>query len=486
MEISRMTVQNQADSVDRLADEDLARVSAARAWLPWLFLVYGMPMVIFLALAMPPFQVADEIGHALRADQISRGGPVFQQFGGMVDGSLAAIGHLYESMSYHQDVKQTPDLARRAGAIGWPEPDRDEVFQSPAQYGPLFYIPQAIGIWLGRSLGISPTSTLALARVMNGLAACAIGFLALSICRRGLALTFTTLLFPMALSQFASLSQDALIISLSILAVAMASRVLTEQRPASTSEFAIFAAIVVSAALARPSNIALALLAPAFVTWSDLGWRRKALIGGAAVVLLAVWFPFQATLLQWLPSEWSVSITGQLRYIFADPLAFPRALVSSLLAQYEPLLAGMVGRLGWGWTDVIFPNWYYLQAAVVFICALAAPGNSGPTLRPTLIAALTFLGFITALSGALYLSWTKVGKPTIDGLQGRYFLPVIPLLAWPVPAFGARLRRLLHPSWHLVVPFPLVTVATLPGVIMQHYYGTWSGMAASLEVLFLQ
>jgi hypothetical protein len=89
----------------------------------------------------------------------------------------------------------------------------------------------------------------------------------------------------------------------------------------------------VSTTLARPSQIALALLAPAFVTWNDPGWRRKALIGVGAAVLLAVWFPFLSTLLQRLPSEWSVSITDQLHYILAHPLAFPKALVSFLLTD---------------------------------------------------------------------------------------------------------------------------------------------------------
>jgi hypothetical protein len=114
-----MTVHDQAGFVSRLAAEDRAAANEARAWLPWLLFFYGVPMVIFLAFAMPPYQVADEIYHALRADQISRSDPVFKQFGGLVDGSLVVMGHLYVSMRYHHEVKQTPELARRVGAIGW-------------------------------------------------------------------------------------------------------------------------------------------------------------------------------------------------------------------------------------------------------------------------------------------------------------------------------------------------------------------------------
>ena len=149
-------------------------------------------------------------------------------------------------MPFQPEVTQTVASAREAGAIRWSGPKDCVNFQGIAQYGPFLYAPQVIGVQFGRLAGISLAQTLVAARVINGFAACVIGFLALSICRRGRALTFATLLLPMTLSQFGSASQDALLISLSILAVAMASRALTGQRPASTAEFAVFDFIVVA------------------------------------------------------------------------------------------------------------------------------------------------------------------------------------------------------------------------------------------------
>src|SRR6266436_5802756 len=55
--------------------------------LPWLFLIYAIPSVIVLSLIMPPFQVADELGHIERADQISRGRMISDILGGTIDGS---------------------------------------------------------------------------------------------------------------------------------------------------------------------------------------------------------------------------------------------------------------------------------------------------------------------------------------------------------------------------------------------------------------
>ncbi|MGH7896713.1 MAG: DUF2142 domain-containing protein [Candidatus Binatia bacterium] len=140
----------------------------------WLFLAYAAPAVVFLSIVMAPFQVPDELNHALR-----------------------------------------------------------------------------VGLGLGRAIELSVAQTFVAARVLNGLAACLAGFFALRICRRGRALMFATLLLPMTLSQVASASQDALIIGLSHVAIAMASRLLSEGRIAGTGEFSLYAAIVAATTMAR-------------------------------------------------------------------------------------------------------------------------------------------------------------------------------------------------------------------------------------------
>jgi len=214
--------------------------------LPWLFLIYALPSVIVLSVIMAPFQVADELANIERADQISRGVMISPRLGGTIDGSWIAIGALYQNMPFHPEVTQTVALARQAGAIRWSGPKDHVNFQATAQYGPFLSLPQAFGIVFGRLAGLSLARTLLAARLINGFAACVVGFLALSICKRGRALIFVTLLLPMTLSQFSSASQDALLISLSILAVAIASR--SEQSPSQTPSFvsAIFVATLVA------------------------------------------------------------------------------------------------------------------------------------------------------------------------------------------------------------------------------------------------
>jgi hypothetical protein len=317
--------------------------------------------------------------------------------------------------------------------------------------------------------------------MLNGLTACGVSFLALSICRRGRALTFATLLLPMTLSEFASASQDALIISLSILAVAMASRLLAERRPASTGEFAVFAAIVVAATMARPSLLALAFLAPAFVTRGDSAWKFKGLLAAAAIVIVILWMRILSGLTPPVPSDESIS--GQLHRVVAEPFLLPTVMWTTFARNGAWLLKTMIGYLGWA--DAVMPGWYYQTAEGALVMALIAPGNRGPSLWPGSLGLLTIAALVTATSLALYLTWTALGADTINGLQGRYILPVLPLLAWGVPAYVPGIKRWLMPAWYPVLLFPLMTLAVTPSVIMERYYGGWTIMADALKALLL-
>jgi hypothetical protein len=451
------------------------------AYLPAIFLLYAIPAIILLSVIMAPFQVADELAHVQRSDQITRGKLISNQLGGTIDGGWVAFGDLYERMWFHPEVKQTVALARQAGTIGW-QGRRDHVnFQNTAQYGPALYAPQAAGILIGRWINLSLSRTLLLSRLLNGLAACLIGYFALRICRRGRALMFATLLLPMTLSQFASVSADALLISMSLFGIALVSRVLAEQRPATLIEFTTLVLIVVLTTMFRPPQAVFAVLWLGLVTRSDAALRAKLAISVAGIAVIAVWMKVLSGLTPPIPPE--LSYARQTWLILENPLRLPTVIMNNFAMQGTWLLKTVVGCLGW--LDTLMPNWYYVIAAAALAMALLAPCNEVPTLWPALLALTTFVALFLVVCAALYISWTPVGQATINTMQGRYMLPALPLLGWIVPFYGPRLANLLSPTWWPVVLFPLVTLVVTPWVIMERYYGSWQVMGASLRALLV-
>jgi uncharacterized membrane protein len=453
-----------------------SRTGGTNRGLAWLYLALAVPLVLFFAVIQAPFQIADDFNHAKRAAQISRG-ILLQRIGGEIDGGLAAYGHIFDHLYFHREEKVTEDMATRAGQIRSDLPDADENFQNTAQYGPILYLPGAAGLWVGKTFGWTTHHTVLLARILNGLSSAAIAFAALLVLRHGRALAFTTLLLPMSLSAFGSTSQDAPILALSILAAAIVSRTASERRPATNGELALFLAIVVATTMARPSHFALFALLPAIP-----GWRRRPLgsallLVGAAILAVALWI---VALRLWLmpppAPEWNVG--DQFRIIVGEPLRLPLAFARTLANDWFHLWGSVIGRFGW--YDGPMPAWINPIGAFVVLCAVLAPSNSGPYWRPALWSLATFAAGLYAIAAALYMSWTSVGHPTVGGLQGRYLLPLLPLLGWLVPAYSDRMAATARPLWIAVFAFPLVSIPAATWTIMDRYYGSWQAMQTAL------
>lgn len=66
-----------------------------------------------------------------------------------------------------------------------------------------------------------------------------------------------------------------------------------------------------------------------------------------------------------------------------------------------------------------------------------------------------------------YLSWTALGAGFVDGVQGRYFLPIALFLPCLLPALPAwACRTLLVP----VMAFPALSIAiTVHSLVLRYY-----------------
>jgi uncharacterized membrane protein len=96
------------------------------------------------------------------------------------------------------------------------------------------------------------------------------------------------------------------------------------------------------------------------------------------------------------------------------------------------------------------------------------------TRRATLLLAVAILGIVFALSLAEYLIWTPVGARAVEGLQNRYYLPLVPfalLLTLPGAVRGRWRERLWQYRYAAVAIF-LATDFILPFVLAHRYYGT--------------
>lgn len=448
-------------------------------WLPFVYLVFSITAIILVSLKFPLFQHADENAHFLRAEQISAGGFLGVKrennaSGGYVDMAAVQITNELRKLKRRECV----DLSAidRSTRINWSGQHVYAEYANTSIYPPIGYMPVTLGILTGKLLGLSVAKTAYLARLANGIFAVAISFIALKLCTRGRFLMFSVLLLPMTLSLFASLSQDAILIATGALFAALLSRILTTgpdlETRCSVTALLVLCLLVLGSAKLPYGALLLILLLPGVVPGSHdspRGWLRSLLLASMVGLTLVAWTIFTVKYLS-VPLGQASDIKAQLQHLAWNPdalLHIPQRTLEKFGIYY---IKGFIGLLG-GWLDAAFPDAFYWAAGVALFLACLLDKSQCARLAWAQ-QFIVFFSILVASAGifvTLYLSYTWVGARYVDGVQGRYFLPLAPLLGLLGPSGDALTNHHRILGWYVLI-FPFVTLALLPYVIEQRYF----------------
>lgn len=414
------------------------------------------------ALLVPPGEVPDEPAHISRADSVVHGqvigrrGPDREWLGTVLPdvGVVMNPGLHWSLPSFPAGLTpQERGLTRAAIAElqvrPWARRPSYTSAVNTAPYPPVLYLPAAAGLRLAQVSGLAPWDAMRLARLCNALAYALAGAAALLLARRAHALLAAVLLLPMSLYLAGSVNQDGPLIAAATLAAAL----LTRGAPWSAPWGA--AALLAVVIAAKPVYLPLAgllLLAPA-------GWRSRA--GAAALAGLpgVAWFlaarrvasapfvvsaPYPSGPL-WPGPATSFVVTDpalQAQTLLHQPLLLLRLPLEAIIVHSPGRLREIIGVLGK--LDLVLPKPLYqlwgVAIAVAVLAALLGPREAtghGPRWG-WIWAAACLVACVFAVYLSQYLTWTPVGANGIVGVQGRYFIPLLPFLAVALPQVRAR------------------------------------------------
>src|SRR6188474_1013209 len=136
------------------------------------YVAVALPLMIWFAFQIPAFQSPDEPNHFARADQISRGVLVGTRFGvtnsgGLVDAAIPMAQVPYARLPFNPSAKVTRADVEASRLIPWSGQLQLLGFRNTVNYGPVLYLPQAVGVWVGRHAGLGVIDSLVLARLAN-------------------------------------------------------------------------------------------------------------------------------------------------------------------------------------------------------------------------------------------------------------------------------------------------------------------------------
>jgi uncharacterized membrane protein len=472
-----LTLPHRQDRNDRVAFEGLA----AR-WLALLFVLYGLIATAFLAINIPPFQNPDEPAHFLRGAQIADGRLVGRRFsstdagglpqvtaGDWVDGAVLAAMEPSRILSSHGDIRAT--RLTWAPGIGWSDKRVMASFPNTVVYPPLFYIPSAIGVLCGRLAHLNVVQTLVVSRMLTGVAAVALSVTAIACAGTAAVWIFAILTLPMSLSLIASSSQDALLLACSALAGALWIRILRSSSERNGKALAGLALTLGLIAMARPPYVALAITPLGLI---NLRWRSRLWTAASVMALATAWSGIAAaTALTNTGAPLGADPQAQLTQLSGDPLLVLSIAWATLKQYGHAYFEEFIGVLGW--LDTKLPGAYYKVAGAVFgVAAIAATSRQAGERTNIQSQVALAVGLLLSAAGVFaiqYLTWTEPGHPVVEGVQGRYFLPLAlagtGLLQLPGWALRPRIRSILVV---LVGLFPLVTLAIVMRTVILRYY----------------
>lgn len=444
-----------------------------------LFVVLSLVTGLLYCVVTPPFQSPDEWLHAYRAWAIADGQLEPRRHEGRVGFDLPPeIPALAASLAAPivTGAQQHIDPERIRAAFAAPPAGTSRVFvnTAPAAYlTSLMYLPQVAGIALGKLLGLSPLACLYLARLVNLLAGTAL--VALAIRREPWRPWLLTLvaLAPMAAFLRGSASADVVPAGVAFwLTARIASLALVPGAAVSRRDWLVIAA---GAALLAPMKLVYAPIGLAAWLIPDrafasraAAWRAR--LGLAALVVISSLYASARATKFAVPFRYDVAVDphAQLQLLLANPLRAPALLVAHFADYWDRYLAQIVGQLGWLAVNLPKP----LIVAYALVIAAVWWLETRVVLEPRRWAFAAFLVASVAAATSLsqYLIWTAVGADYIDGVQGRYLIPLVPLAAWLMPLRGPRTAP--PPRLLPLVTVSAVAVATAISLveIVERYY----------------
>ena len=448
--------------------------------IPWSFpklavLMAGGLGVLYL-FVLPPLSAPDEISHYVSAYRLSSqliGQPQRDRYGRVLlraqdawvedlDGDFIyepdEDGNLQVTEESHEQAvklgetldESTYELFHALGINGQYAPERTDEIQAQGAYvsstyppvttTPLAYVPQAIGISAARLLGLNTLCLLYFGRLCNLLFFIGMLYLAVKRIPFGKEVLLGVALLPMTLHLAASFSYDVMILGCMFLLTAVCLDLAFEAERVRIRDvvlLAVLAAVAGPCKMVYAPMLGLCLLVPVRKFGGARNWFVSAFVvaGAWAVSMYLVNSQVITTYATATEADsyvaWAEEAGFSMNLLIHNPVLLVRMFYQTLVWNAKDMHITMIG--GWlGNLDQVL-DVPYLVVWILTLCliglALKIPAEQ---IRMNLRQRFWVGVLAAACAGLTMLSmliaWTPLSSRVILGVQGRYFLPFLPVL----------------------------------------------------------
>lgn len=340
------------------------------------------------------------------------------------------------------------------------------------------YFPPAFGILVARILHLPINWFVYLGRLSTLTVYILLTYFAIKYIPIGKRFLLVVALLPTALTQGVTVGMDGLVNGLSWLLIAITFAVLVQKIIVTPKLLALTAFLAAYLATTKQGYVPIAmlpLLLPARLFPFNLKkvWLWRLLFGGS-LVLISMWYlgataHIAEVIHQTQRPGLHVNEADQLHHIFQNPLVFLAIIfIQPFTVWSGNIYAGIVGVVTNKLVKLPIPVMLlsYLALMLTLFHRERAHVSGRDRLYVLVCSMGAFLATFTLINLALYLSFTRVGYGHVEGLQGRYFLALLPLLGIILHTAMPKLFLKISDGFMDLLAYPAIVVSLVTTALL--------------------
>lgn len=384
-----------------------------------LLIPIGMLYLVF----MLPSQVPDEQAHLRRAYEVSEGvligrkdtiSVVPRDLQTKIKPNIESYRQFSENLEGNTDYNDKVEIKNPAGT-----------------YPFILYIFSAIGFVISRVFNLNILIGCYLAKLMNFIVFLIAAYYVLKIIPFGKYSMAAVMFMPMFLHQATSTSADCLVNIISMLFIAYLLHLYFKNEKVKKREGVFLVVLGVLLSIVKYVYLPIIGLAFIFIFSKNMNKKYKIILLSTLVILALMvaggYYIFTSgygsAFTNYFESN-NVNSSEQIKSIISNPKGYLNTLIYTFKNMGETYIYQMVGiALGW---LCIYPNriWITIYIFVMIAACFIENNKVAFNWKQKIWGFLISIVIILLIVTGMYITWSGVGNTIIDGVQGRYFIPV--------------------------------------------------------------
>lgn len=436
----------------------------------FILIIFLILEALLLTFGLPPFQKFDETAHFTRVIALSRGQLFCQNNHFIIPKVYDNLSQNYNFQKVLLDNEKFPVALMDFGKKWTTDDLKENVEIKGCRQNLLGYLPNTLGVlftsWTSRPLVIFYAG-----RIFGFLFFISMLIISLKIINRKFQyLLWFYALMPMIIHQATAFSYDVVIISLILPLTALWINKITNQSFNKT-HWILVALMVLVISIIKPIYLPLFFLF-GLNNW-NLKLKYKEFIAVALMAILVIGIGRIGKGEGNYPTF--VNPKLQLQLIINDPVYFLGVVGNTWRDKWISHFEEMVGVMGWRSTPMLnnYLNFTFLILATCIVVKLAKDIKNKINVRQLIGILAVILSVIFLGTLAMYLTWSPVGDKSVEGIQGRYWLPLVPY--WLV-LFGGLTAYAKETRWfkNLILCLVLFGSVVTISLSLWNRYFDWS------------